>query len=580
MTSKQEGPGKSDPRPEDAPGAKRPHATLDLKATEIKTAKPDEPKAATGATSVPPAGASKPDDNGKLETKPAASAGARASTSTTSAPAKASPPPGEPRRSGFASFLTHMAAGIVGGFLALLGADTLGPLGKDLGLPTGGMALSGATAALQDRLTALERSQRTTAADADIVDKLAATEGRLARLEQLDKELVGVREQNAAMQAGAKDLAERIERVSAAAAAPAASDARLADLEARLKALVTAGERDPDSGRLPQLAAITGKLADLEAALGNQVGALRQSVAADLDRRLAAAAEASEAAKAGTQRIDRQVAEVRTDGARIAQRIEALKADGDRIAQTVRVVQEEAGQIRSAVDGLKGDVEARFGQTAKPADVAQAVTPVAAKIAALEQSLQGIVKAESDRKTNAERILLSLELANLKRVIDRGQSFKAELAEVKKTAGSAIDAAPLARFENDGVPTLTELAEAFRPIAHKIIDASDDPAEGSVVDRLLAGAKSVVRVRKVSHGADDKSAEAIVARMDASLKEGRLGDVMARAKELPAAALKPAEDWLSKVAARYAVDSALAAIEAQLKTSLAGAGAPPVVKTN
>jgi hypothetical protein len=130
------------------------------------------------------------------------------------------------------------------------------------------------------------------------------------------------------------------------------------------------------------------------------------------------------------------------------------------------------------------------------------------------------------------------------------------------------------------VPTLTELAEAFRPIAHKIIDASDDPAEGSVVDRLLAGAKSVVRVRKVSHGADDKSAEAIVARMDASLKEGRLGDVMARAKELPAAALKPAEDWLSKVAARYAVDSALAAIEAQLKTSLAGAGAPPVVKTN
>ncbi|MEW5962668.1 MAG: hypothetical protein AB1749_03820 [Pseudomonadota bacterium] len=571
MTSKQEGPGKSDPRPEDAPGSKRPHATLDLKATEIKTAKPDEPKATASATSVPPTGAARPDDKSKSDTKPAAPASA-----TSTAP-KSVPPPTAPYRSGFGSFLTHMAAGIVGGFLALLGADTLGPLGKDLGLPTGGMALSGATAELRDRLAALEKSQRTTAADADLVDKLAATEGRL---EQLDEELVGVREQSAVLQAGAKALADKLEKVSAAAAAPAASEARLADLEARLKALVTAGERDPDSGRIPQLAALTGKLADLEAALGNQIGALRQSVTADIDQRLAAVAEASEAAKAGTQRIDRQVAEVRTDGARVAQRIEALKADGERIAQTVRVVQEETGQIRSALDGLKGDVEARFGQTAKPADVAQAVSPVAAKIAALEQSLQGIVKAESERKTNAERILLSLELANLKRVIDRGQSFKAELAEVRKTAGNAIDAAPLTRFENDGVPTLTELAEAFRPIAHKIIDASDDPTEGSVVDRLLAGAKSVVRVRKVSHGADDKSTEAVVARMDASLKEGRLGDVMARARELPAAALKPAEDWLSKVAARHAVDSALAAIEAQLKTSLAGAGAPPAAKTN
>ncbi len=67
----------------------------------------------------------------------------------------------------------------------------------------------------------------------------------------------------------------------------------------------------------------------------------------------------------------------------------------------------------------------------------------------------------------------------------------------------------------------------------------------------------------------------------AAHKEGRLGEVIERAKELPPAALKPAEDWLSKVAARHAVDNALAGIEAQLKTSLAGAGAPPsAAKTN
>lgn len=588
MTTKKEGPDKDDPRSDD--GSKRPHAMLDLKAVEIKGAKGDDAKKAAAATSVPPVAAS----SGKPETRTESSAASQTTTpasadkspgkstgDTKPSPTTAAKPDATPprARSGFGGFLSHMAAGIVGGFLALLGADTLGPIGKELGLPTPKPQWTEAAVKMEQRLATLEQAQRTTAADADLVDKIAATEGRLARLEQIDKELAAAREAQSRLATEAAALAERIDKLPAGGA-PAQPDPRIAELESQLKQLAAAADANPNAGPIPQLAAIGGKVADLESSLASQIGALRQSFAEELQTKLVGATEASEAARAGVQRIDRQLAETQADAARIVQRMEALKADGDRLGQALRAAQEEIGQTRSALDALKGDVEARLAQVAKPADVNQAVAPVASKIGALEQSLQGIVKAESDRKTNAERILLSLELANLKRVVDRGQSYASELAAVSKTAGSMIDLSALARYEAEGVPTLPELADGFRPLAHTMLDAADEPADGSVIDRLLSGAKSVVKVRKVSHGADDRSPEAIVARMDLALKEARLGDVVAQAKELPPAALKPAEGWLSKVAARHAVDSALAAIEGQLKTSLAGSGAPSPKGTN
>ena len=62
-------------------------------------------------------------------------------------------------------------------------------------------------------------------------------------------------------------------------------------------------------------------------------------------------------------------------------------------------------------------------------------------------------------------------------------------------------------------------------------------------------------MRKISHSADDKSVEAVVARMEAALNEDRLGDVLAEAKTLPPPAQDVARDFLAKVEARNAVDA-------------------------
>jgi hypothetical protein len=181
-----------------------------------------------------------------------------------------------------------------------------------------------------------------------------------------------------------------------------------------------------------------------------------------------------------------------------------------------------------------------------------------------------VIKNEETRNANAERIVLALELASLKRAIDSGGPYAPELDVVRKAGGGAMDLTALDRYKDTGAPSLSDLERQFQPVMNAVIDATAEPADGSVVDRLLANAKSIVRVRKISHTVEDQSAEATVSRIEAALKEGRLGDVIELAKAIPPQAAGPADDWLQGVKARYAVDQAISGLEDELKASLLG----------
>src|SRR5690606_34778125 len=226
--------------------------------------------------------------------------------------------------------------------------------------------------------------------------------------------------------------------------------------------------------------------------------------------------------------------------------------------------------LRSAVDGLQSELTSQLRTVARSQDVAAAVAPVEGRIATLEQSVQAVVRSEEDRRANAERIVLALELGNLKRALDRGGSYAAELSELSRVGAGKINLSVLERYKDSGVPTLVALRQEFRPIAHAIIDAANIPADASALDQLLMGAKSIVRVRRIEHSPDDSSVEAIVARMEQALAEGKFTAVLEQAKQLPPKALEPAEAWLAKVEARAAVDRAIASVEDQLKASLSG----------
>jgi len=124
-------------------------------------------------------------------------------------------------------------------------------------------------------------------------------------------------------------------------------------------------------------------------------------------------------------------------------------------------------------------------------------------------------------------------------------------------------------LKETGVPPLAELNKDFRVAADRAIDADAEPDNATVVDRLWAGAKSVVRVRRVDLKPDDKSAEATVGRMQVALNDGRLPDVLEAAKDLSPKAQDAVRPFLDKVSARVSVDTALANLESQLKSSLA-----------
>lgn len=547
---------------------KRPHATLDLKATDLTPQPEAEAKAAEtmpSSSSVPETG--KPSDTRVPDNKGAADSKA-SDTKTASAgskPEDRKAPNGAPHSApatkpaverGRGGLFSHLLAGIAGGVLAFAIADWAAPR---LGIATQTQDLQARTGELQQRLANVEKS----ATASELAAKLQAAEQRLASLEGKADTLGTAQTQLAS------ETKEAVGKLSTNTL-DADTQQRLSALDERLATIVKGIQVEPGTSNVALLTTVSDKLAELQASFGKDVEAVRQSIPKDADVRLNELAKQAQTAKAGTQRADEDIKSIRTDAARLSQRFETLKADGDRAGATLKVLQEETAQLSSGFADLRTTVASQV-----KGGVGEAITPVAKKLSALEEGLESVVKSEADRRANAERIVVSLELANLKRLIDSGQNYAGSLAEVRKAAGGKLDMDALERFKDSGVPTIAELQQSFRSVANGVIDAATAPTEGGVFDKLMAGAKSVVRVRNLNPSPSDKSAEATVARMQTALADGQLGDVLAYANDIPASASAGAQDWLANVKARHSVDHAIGEIEKQLKSSLTQAAATP-----
>lgn len=461
------------------------------------------------------------------------------------------------RRGGFFS---HLVAGVVGGVLSFLALQWVVP---ELGLETTSSRFANDTASLTERLGALERKVSKNAPASD----LAVVTNRVADLEKTAQTIPAL-----------TDSQKQLVAETKAALASAASDSgstqvieRVGKIEDKLKALADAGVNDPNPTRIEQLAGLTAKIVDLETSLPTQLAALRANLTKDVDSRVQAATAAGETAQAGTQRLDKDVANLKTDAARIEANVDANKNATARVAADLRTVQDQATQVATALETLKANV-------AKPADVAAAVAPVAERTASLESSIQQVVQSESARKKTAEQVVLALQLQNLKRVIESGQKYAAPLNEIESAAGDSLDLGALKDLQNTGAPTLAELKTEFRPAANAAMDADSGTQNSGVVDRLWAEAKSVVRVRRIDLKPDDKSTEAVLGRMQVALNDGRIGDVLELSKDLPQQAQDAARPFLDRLNARVGVDSTLAQLEAQLKSSIAP-GSTPAAKS-
>src|SRR5262249_23752819 len=188
--------------------------------------------------------------------------------------------------------------------------------------------------------------------------------------------------------------------------------------------------------------AATPALAERLAKLENAITALTVSGGGD----------ANEVVRTGLDRFEREVAAAKTEAGRLTQRLEQSE-------RQLRATQDK-------VDGLKTELDRGLEHTAR----AEALAPLAGRVAALDQELTGFVKTEADRTTNTSRLVLSLELSSLKRAIERGDGFAAELAAAKRVAGDRLNLAAFDRYAREGSPPLSELTTSFRKVANAMLD--------------------------------------------------------------------------------------------------------------
>ncbi len=202
---------------------KRPHATLNLKATEVK---------AEGSKSMPDA----------------------------DPPAKRSP-------SAFTRLVTHLAAGLAGGAIVLFGGDRFAQL---IGTTTPAAQLQERTSELDKRIAALEAAPKS-----DAYDLMKSAEERLAKIlakiDQLSSEIESLKSEQS-------KLAQRTENLSTAIGSTdglSAIQGRVVALEDQLKTLAAAASSDTGGNRIADIAAVTTRLSDTEMRFSGEVSKLR-----------------------------------------------------------------------------------------------------------------------------------------------------------------------------------------------------------------------------------------------------------------------------------------------------------------
>jgi hypothetical protein len=553
MTDNPNDPAKSGTRPPvGQQPSKRPNATIDLKATEIE--RRDIPgsagSTASGASAEPPkASDSKPETAGTSSTAKAADPGA-----TKAAPP---PPPAKPPRqsSGIGSFVSHLLAGVAGAAAAIFGADYLAnTLG--LNIPT---YSAGQVEQLTRRMADMELATKEhgTAPTTNLLkEQIEALRAKLDQTAGATAAIDGLKSQQ-------QQLAERAAKAEQAMAAQAANTApsdRIAKLEDQFRLMAESGAAGK-GGQPGQMAALVAKLDTIGVTLDERLAEMRKSLQGDMQKqsahfedRLAEVDKgmAVETLKASGKSLGDEIVGIKASAGKIAQDLATVEAGNKQLRQ-------DLGTLKQTTTDLATQLQSATGSFAKT----DQLSSVNAATSKLQADLAAIAARDQSRELGANRILLSLQLANLKRVVERGGAYAAELAEVKRIAPKELDLSALEASAEKGLPTATELAAQFKDMTWNVVNAGAPSEDGSLIGQLWQGARSVVQVRKTGNIAGDGS-DAIVARAEARLKAGDLEGAAREAEQLKGDARKIADPWLARLAARLSLDRGLASIDASL----------------
>jgi len=560
-----------DPKMPGSQSAKRPAATIDLTATEIERrdipGSDETARAATsGADANAPAESSAKTDESTLENRASATAEATeppAQPETAAEPPKPAaatrPDPAPRRGSGVGGFVSHLIAGVVGAGVAIFGAEYLAN--------TTGLSLPTYSAAQMDqlarRMSALEQSTKEGNADAAtslVHEQLDAVKAKLDQTVTAVAPLADI----ATTQ---KQIADRTTKLEQALTAGGAAADRLAKLEDQFKTLALSGAAG-EAGNVGTMAALIAKVDGMGTNLDTHLDEMRKSLQGDLQKQSAHFEDRLSEVDKGMA-----VETLKASGKTLSDQIVGLRADGDKLRQDIATVvagndalRKDLAALQAATDELKTKEQADAATFAK----SQQLNDVNTTTTKLQSDVAAIVSRDQAREAGANRILVALQLGNLKRAVDSGGTYAKELTEVKQIAPKGLDLSALEASAEKGLPTDASLASQFKDMTWSILNADNKPSgDGSLLGELWQGARSVVQVRRTDEKAE--GTDAILARTEARLQSGDLEGSLHEIGQLKGDAAKVAEPWIAKLNARLAVDRAMTTVEAELAKLMAPA---------
>jgi hypothetical protein len=224
-----------------------------------------------------------------------------------------------------------------------------------------------------------------------------------------------------------------------------------------------------------------------------------------------------------------------------------------------------SGVTQQAIDTVNQKIAAVETAVASATNAAKAGE---SRLAAIEQSvtnLSGQLTRLSDqvsRQAAQPKVALAIAGEAMKSALERGGPFTSEVETFAAIAPDSPELLALRQLAAKGVESRDDLISGMDEAANAMIAASETlPEDAGFWDRLIASAKSLVKVRPIG-AVEGETVPAKVARMEAALKDGDLAKALAEYDSLPdtskAAGQAFAERMQARVAAEELVAKALA----------------------
>lgn len=316
---------------------------------------------------------------------------------------------------------------------------------------------------------------------------------------------------------------------------------------------VAAPAAAPDMSRVAALESkLDGVAGDLAALRDRAAQTAQTSDTSAIDARIGELGKAVEDSNARFEGLEREVRTLAERPAEVSidtKATDALAGRLDALEERLKAAptSEAMTEIGQRLDGVTQRLEALGQRLDGVGDsVQQAVAPIAGKIESVESELKARPVGDPDAR-------LVVALGALEQAIAAGRPFTAELA-VAKSAGGDVSGG-LEAFAADGAPTPQALAAELKTIMDGLPPLKP-PAEGSVLDRLLANAGSIVKVTPTGVPAGS-GPEAVRARVSALAAQGDLSGALAAREQLDDAAKAATAAWAEKAQARLAANAAL-----------------------